>query len=408
MRRQLACLPLHSGKAPPWLFKRMAKLAGAVTMAIVEEFGPAEMLRRLSDPWWFQAFGCVLGFDWHSSGVTTVTCGALREAAKVCGPDLGILVAGGKGATSRKTPQEIGDAADRHAIAGGERLIYASRMSAKVDSAAVQDGFGIYHHSFFFTPEGQWCVVQQGMDEKNLWARRYHWMGDRVDDFVCEPHAAVEDVAGESASHHAGRHADRPQQQMLLNMVAEEAEENRRASAALVREPSDWLLDEVERLTEGPTLFAPARHPVLKLDVNEKRLKNILRNAHEQHPQSFEALLGLGGVGPATIRSLSLLAEIIFEAPPSHRDVTKRRNAALAGGTQIPGHEADPRRWADYSYAHGGKDGTPFPVDRETYDRNIVVLTDAVRRARLGENDKFNALRRLSKLGRHGTAGDGS
>ena len=147
---------------------------------------------------------------------------------------------------------------------------------------------------------------------------------------------------------------------------------------------------------------------MLKLDVNEKRLKNILRNAHEQHPQSFEALLGLGGVGPATIRSLSLLAEIIFEAPPSHRDVTKRRNAALADGTQISGHEADPRRWADYSHAHGGKDGTPFPVDRETYDRNIVVLTDAVRRARLGQNDKFNALRRLSKLGRHGTAGDGS
>ena len=195
MKRRLAQLPLHTGKAPPWLFKRMTKLAGAVTMAIVEEFGPAEMLRRLSDPWWFQAFGCVLGFDWHSSGVTTVTCGAMKEAAKEYGKDLGILVAGGKGATSRKTPQEIADAASRYAITAGERLIHASRMSAKVDSAAVQDGFGIYHHSFFFTPEGQWCVVQQGMNEELGWARRYHWLAESVEDFVCEPHAAVEDLA---------------------------------------------------------------------------------------------------------------------------------------------------------------------------------------------------------------------
>jgi hypothetical protein len=167
VKRHVAQLPLHSGKAPPWLFQRMTKLAGAVTMAIVEEFGPAEMLRRLSDPWWFQAFGCVLGFDWHSSGVTTVTCGALKEAAKTFGADLGIIVAGGKGGAGRKTPREIAQAADRHAITAGEKLIYASRMSAKVDSAAVQDGFGIYHHSFFFTPGGQWCVVQQGMNEQS-------------------------------------------------------------------------------------------------------------------------------------------------------------------------------------------------------------------------------------------------
>jgi hypothetical protein len=188
----------------------------------------------------------------------------------------------------------------------------------------------------------------------------------------------------------------------LLNMVAEEAEENRRASAALVREPSDWLLGEIERLTEGPTLFAPARHPVLSLDVNEKRLKSILVNTHEQHPQDFETLLGLPGIGPATVRSLSLLAEIIFHAPPSHRDPTRRRSPAPADGTGPAENTApspDPRRWADYSHAHGGKDGTPFPVDRETYDRNIAVLTDAVRKARLGENDKLDALRRLSKMG---------
>jgi hypothetical protein len=272
-------------------------------------------------------------------------------------------------------------------------------MSAKVDSAAVQDGFGIYHHSFFFTSEGQWCVVQQGMDEKNRWARRYHWMGESVEDFVCEPHAAVEDLTDGPAGASAGQGPGSPRQRMLLNMVAEEAEENRRASAALVREPPGWLLGEVERLTEGPTLFAPARHPVLKLDVNEKRLKSILVNAHEQHPQDFETLLGLGGVGPATIRSLSLLAEIIFQAPPSHRDVTKRRKGTATESTENPGDVADPRRWADYAHAHGGKDGTPFPVDRRTYDRNILVLTDAVRKARLGEKDKFEALCRLSKLG---------
>src|SRR5690348_3130919 len=172
MRRQLAQLPLHTGAAPAYLFQRMWKLAGAITMAVVDEYGPAEMLRRLSDPWWFQAFGCVLGFDWHSSGVTTVTCGAMKEAYKHFGRDLGIHIAGGKGGTSRKTPHEIAATADRLALTGGERLVLASRMSAKVDSAAVQDGYQLYHHSFFFTPAGEWCVVQQGMHDTNHFARR--------------------------------------------------------------------------------------------------------------------------------------------------------------------------------------------------------------------------------------------
>jgi hypothetical protein len=179
-------------------------------------------------------------------------------------------------------------------------------------------------------------------------------------------------------------------------MVAEEAGENRRASAALVREPSGWLMDEVERLTEGPTLFAPARHPVLDLDVDRNRLKRILTMAHERQPQGFETLLGLQGVGPATVRSLALLAEIIFQAPPSHRDPAAAKSAAPDSGNDAPASAGGPRRWADYSYAHGGKDGTPFPVDRDAYDRNVVVLTDAVRKARLGQNDKFEALRRLS------------
>jgi len=234
MKRSIADLPLHGGKAPAWLFQRMARLGGAITMAIVDEYGPREMLRRLSDPWWFQAFACVLGFDWHSSGVTTVTCGALREAQRIFGDDLGIIVAGGKGKTSRQTPDEIASAAERYGIAGGDRLIYASRMSAKVDSAAVQDGFQIYHHSFFMTRQGAWCVVQQGMNDQAGYARRYHWLGESVTDFVCEPHYAVENLSP----------AVRPVSRNLplLNMIASEAGGNRDGCAELTRQKPDWLL----------------------------------------------------------------------------------------------------------------------------------------------------------------------
>jgi hypothetical protein len=390
MKRRLANLPLHGGKAPPWLFRRMTQLAGAVTMAIVDQFGPAEMLRRLSDPWWFQAFGCVLGFDWHSSGVTTVTCGALKEAFKLCGPDLGICVAGGKGGTSRRTPDEIAAASDRFAISAGERLIYASRMSAKVDSAAVQDGFQLYHHTFVFTREGQWCVVQQGLNGAQKTARRYHWLGERVDDFVCEPHGGISDLAPAVPA----IPPTSPRQLTLVNMVAGEAESNRSASAAIVREHPDWICEQIERCTEGPTLFAPRNHRVLPRDVNRRHLRRILIAAHETQPNSFEALLGTAGVGPATVLSLSLLAELIFEAPASHRDPAERFRVP----PQRPAEDRDrgDRNWADYSYAHGGKDGTPFPVDRETYDQNIALLTDAVRRARIGQNEKMNALRRLA------------
>jgi uncharacterized protein len=377
MQRLTAHLPLHGGKAPAWLFQRMVGLAGAMTMAIVDEHGPAEMLRRLADPWWFQAFGCVLGFDWHSSGVTTVTCGALKEAYRRLGPDLGIVAAGGKGGTSRKTPQEIADASDRLAIVGGERLIYASRMSAKVDSAAVQDGFALYHHSFFFAPDGAWCVVQQGMNDAARYARRYHWLGERVDDFVCEPHAGVQDL------HEAERGRPAPDaQQLTLNMVAAEAEANRKASADLVRQDPARLLKIIEEQAAGPTLFAPAHHPVLPADVDLDRLARVVRVAHERHPADFEALLGTAQVGPATIRSLALIAELVYGAPVSHRE---------------PG-APPPRKWADYSYAHGGKDGHPFPVDRDTYDRSIAALTDAVRKARVGHTEKAAALRRLAAL----------
>jgi hypothetical protein len=380
VKRQLAQLPLHTGAAPAYLFGRMWKLAGAITMAVVDEYGPAEMLRRLSDPWWFQAFGCVLGFDWHSSGVTTVTCGAMKEAYKRFGNDLGIHVAGGKGGTSRKTPGEIVAVADRLAITDGDRLVHASKMSAKVDSAAVQDGYQLYHHAFFFTGNGQWCVVQQGMNDAEKSARRYHWLGETVEDFSCEPHQAIDDLA---AVQRPSR-PPKPGEQLLLNMVASEADSNRSSSVELIGWNPDKLMYELRKLTEGPTLFAPAHHQVLPQDVNVDQLEPILRAAYEQGPTDFTTLLGAKGVGPATVRALSLMAELIYDAPASHRDPAERKH----------------RSWADYSYAHGGKDGTPHPVDRPTYDMSIAVLTDAVRKARVGETDKTDAFKRLATFDR--------
>jgi hypothetical protein len=374
MRRQLAQLPLHNGAAPAYLFDRMWRLAGAITMAVTDAYGPSEMLRRLSDPWWFQAFGCVLGFDWHSSGVTTVTCGAMKEAYKHFGDDMGLHVAGGKGGTSRKTPLEIDRISNRLSISDGANLITASKMSAKVDSAAVQDGYQLYHHAFFFTTEGQWCVVQQGMNDIQRSARRYHWLCESVHDFVNEPHNAIDDL--QSAQ-------PRPNEQLLLNMVAHEAGENRKSSVDLIQWNPDKLLFEARKLTEGPTLFAPTHHQVLPEDVNLDRLERVVRSAHAEHPQDFKALLGSKGVGPATVRALSLLAELIYDAPASHRDpITTNRS------------------WADYSYAHGGKDGTPHPVDRPTYDTSIALLTDAVRKARLGNTEKTQALKRLATFDR--------
>lgn len=375
MKRAFAELPLHNGKAPAALFERMVRLAGAVVMAIIDEHGADEMLRRLADPWWFQAFGCLLGFDWHSSGLTTVTCGALKEAYRIYGAELGVVVAGGKGGTSRKAPEEIARAADRLGLAQGDRLVYASRMSAKVDSAAVQDGYALYHHSFFFTRQGSWCVVQQGMNEASRTARRYHWIGASVTDFVCEPHAAIGDLSSGS------KRAPRSVPGGFLNMIAAEAGPNRAASAALIRDDPGGFLETLQAAVEGPTLFAPARHALLPIDVDLPRLGRIVAAAHRTAPKDFEALLGTSQIGPKAIRSLALTAELIYGAPVSRRD------------------PADSKRWADYAYAHGGKDGHPFPVDRRLYDQDIAVITDAVRNARLGHAEQTGALRRLARLG---------
>lgn len=348
-----ASLPLHGGKAPAWLFGRMAALAPAVVEAMVLEHGHAVFLQRLSDPFWFQAFGCVLGFDWHSSGVTTTVCGALKEGLRDRQDELGIYVAGGKGKTSLKTPVELIDFGHRLGL-DGEALAYNSRMSAKVDSAAVQDGFGIYHHSFFLTRDGQWAVVQQGMREADGSARRYHWLGSEVSDLVCEPHAAI---------------ASEARQQHVLNLVAAESTQTRATATEFARLDPARANREIAKVI---SMELPRRHWVdIEKDVNPKHLHKVLVTTYEQAPGDFEALLAIKGVGPAALRALALVSEVVYGAPASMKDPAR------------------------FSFAHGGKDGTPFPVDRVTYDHTVGWLSDAVSKAKLGHTDRMHALRRL-------------
>lgn len=417
-RSGVADLPLHGGHCPPWLFRRMTKLAAAILEAIVLEYGAAEVLRRVADPYWFQALGCVLGFDWHSSGLTTTVCGAMKVALAERGPELGLFIAGGKGATSRRTPREIEEAADRYALPlDPARLARASRMAAKVDTAALQDGYTLYHHVFFFTADGQWAVVQQGMQETGRWARRYHWLGSQVRSFVDEPHAAV-------CSDRTGP---------VLNMVDAASSGARATIAALAREHPERVLRDYRRVLEwmdsatgrqaaaaaraavvwsrapvqlslfaapgeeavtapgeeaaaaeegfiphdvGPPeglaryLALPAPHAI----PDAGRLDRALRQVYEQGAATFEQLLGMPGVGAQTIRALAMVAEVVHGAPASFRDPVR------------------------YSFAHGGKDGHPYPVRRPLYDRSLATLQEAVERARVGDREKMEALRRLSRL----------
>ncbi len=356
MKTGIAHLPLHSGRAPAWLFQRMKVLSREITFVLIDAYGAGEMLQRLSDPAWFQAFGCVLGFDWHSSGVTTTVCGALKEGLKGREKEAGLYVAGGKGRTSRKTPQEIEAVCEERSM-DASPLIYASRMSAKVDSAALQDGYQIYHHSFFFTDGGSWAVVQQGMNEETKYARRYHWLSQGVKDFVCEPHWAV--------------CCDRRKEG--LNLVARESEPSRQTIAELSKEKPGFILSEGQKVNR---LYLPKAHPVPMEEIRLKRLEKIFIRIHEQAPGSFETLLGISGVGPRTLRALSLISELIHGIKPSFKDPAR------------------------FSFAHGGKDGHPYPVDRKVYDETIGILGIAVEKAKIGEREKVEAIRRLSVFGR--------
>jgi hypothetical protein len=354
MKTGTANLPLHYGKAPTWLFQRMKRLAREITFVIVDEFGAEEMLKRLSDPFWFQAFGCILGFDWHSSGLTTTVCGALKEGIRGVERELGLFVAGGKGRSSRQTPKQIEEFCQLLSC-DPKPLVYASRMSAKVDSAAVQDGYQLYQHTFVFTAQGNWTVVQQGMNEINRYARRYHWLSDTVKNFVCEPHQAV--CCDQRAE--------------VLNLVALESEDARKASTIIARDDPDHITTELKKMQE---LHLPRHHEVLIKDINPDRLERILIKTHEKQPENFENLLGIEGVGPKTLRSLSLISELMYGAKPSFQDPAR------------------------FSFAHGGKDGYPYPVDRENYDLSIEVLRKSIRSAKIGDREKIDAFKRLSSF----------
>jgi uncharacterized protein len=394
-----AHLPLHPGRAPAWLFTRMTRLAREVAVHIVADQGAEQLLRRLSDPFWFQAFGCVLGFDWHSSGVTTTVTGALKQGLADIGPELGVCAQGGKGATSRKTPAEISERCERLDL-DPRPLVYASRMAAKVDSAAVQDGYQLYHHAFFFTKAGHWCVVQQGMNGATRTARRYHWLSESLTSFVSDPHAAI----------------CSDQRVTTLNLVALEHANVRNASLELATTSPARVLEVVRHLRRrksepgvisgrlpfdepepdtgliapedpasiksgwisagAPVLDMPAAHALQLQHLDPGHLESVLLSTYERAPQTFEALLGLAGVGPRTLRALALVSEVIYGTPVSTRD---------------------PARFA---FAHGGKDGTPFPVDRETYDRTIDVLHRAMTSARVDRSEKVDALKRLGRFAR--------
>ena len=351
MKTGVAHLPLHYGKAPSWLFQRMKSLAREVTLFIIDGYGTEEMLSRLSDPFWFQALGCALGFDWHSSGVTTTVCGALKEGLKGMERELGFFIAGGKGKTSRRTPLEIEEICNRMAM-NGAPLIYASRMSAKVDSAAVQDGYQIYHHTFFFTQSGQWAVVQQGMNEENRYARRYHWFSQGIRDFVCEPHWAV----------------CCDQRNEGLNLVAQESERTRGSLTELSHERPEFLISEGKRVIE---VSLPRAHAIPREESRLEKLEKIFIQIYERSPNNFEELLGIKGVGPKSLRALSLISELIHGVKPSFKDPTR------------------------FSFAHGGKDGHPYPVDRNVYDQTIQVLKYAIEKAKVGDKEKAEAIRRL-------------
>lgn len=350
MKRGTADLPLHYGTVPPWLAQRMSLLGGAIAEAIVIEYGRPELLRRLSDPFWFQSLGCVLGMDWHSSGITTSVMNALRKAINCRSEELGIYICGGRGKFSRETPNQLLEVADKTGLNGNE-LVRHSKLAAKVDNTAVQDGFQLYLHTFIVTKEGEWAVIQQGMNPNERMARRYHWLSSSLRSFMEEPHTSV-----------CGRN-----QGLILNLTDKLAAPTKDGIVELTKETPDKLMREV-------SIILPNHHEVKAEDVNLKRLGAALLLAHETNVTDMESLLLLEGVGPRTLQSLTLVSEVIH-------------------GT--PSRFSDPAR---FSFAHGGKDGHPFPVPTSVYDETVEVFDKAIRQARLGDKEKSDALKNLSKI----------
>ena len=346
-----ADLPLHYGYVPSWLAERMAKLGLAVTQTIIAEYGKHEMLRRLSDPFWFQSLGAVMGMDWHSSGITTSVLGALKRAINPHGKELGIFICGGKGKFSKETPRELLSVAERTGL-DGNYLVRSSKLSAKVDNTAVQDGFQLYTHNFIVSDAGEWTVIQQGMRTEDKKARRYHWHSQNIRSFVEEPHTAVCGI----------------NQGEILNLTAFEAAATRGSMLTITGERPEVMTREFQQL------ILASHHDVRSEDVDLKRLGTVLWLAHDSRPENFEELLMLQGVGPRTLQSLALVSEVIHGTPSRFRDPAR------------------------FSFAHGGKDGHPFPVPIKVYDETISTLQTAVRKSKLGQSEKHQAIKALTQI----------
>ncbi|MEM5790596.1 MAG: DUF763 domain-containing protein [Candidatus Aenigmatarchaeota archaeon] len=362
----IAELPLHYGKAPYWLIIRMRKLAEKIITLIIQEYCYDELLNRLANPFWFQALSCVLGYDWHSSGTTTVTTAVIKAIAK---PELGFALAGGKGKFSLKTPEEIRKFSEIFNLSTQktEELIYASRMAAKVDNSLIQADYPLYHHAFFFTEKGRWVVIQQGMCIEDQTARRYHWISDKVKSFVEEPHSAICcDLKKEN----------------VLDMTSKKSEEARKISVDLIKEGP-------RRIKNDFLSIKPIYQKSLKEFLNSKIQKEFkslvlkmprninwdaVKNAYDFQPKNYEELIGIKGIGPSTIRGLALVSEIIYGAPPSWKDPVK------------------------FSFAYGGKDAVPRPVDRKAMDESIKFLDEVIKEAKLNKKEKLEVLKRLKSL----------
>lgn len=343
-----ADLPLHYGKVPDWLYTRMGKLGVAIVEAVITEYGRPALLQRLSDPFWFQSLGCVLGMDWHSSGITTSVIGALKQTVNKRSKDLGIYICGGKGRHSRQTPAELLKIADATGL-DGNLLVRNSKLTAKVDNTAIQDGYNIYLHSFILSTEGDWSVIQQGMNDGNGMARRYHWHSPGIRSFVEEPHAFIYGKSGGQ----------------ILNLTDRGATDTRNGVLDVASRPAGDTLQLVRELQ------MPTHHDVKAKDIDLKRLGAVLALAQEKELMDMESLLLLEGLGPRTLQSLTLVSEVIH-------------------GT--PSRFSDPAR---YSFAHGGKDGHPFPVPTKVYDETIHTLETAIQKAKLGTSDKNEAIKKL-------------
>ena len=342
---------MHGGRVPPWLAERMTKLGTAIAESVILHYGASEFLTRSSDPFWFQAFGSVMGMDWHSSGITTSVVGALKRGLNPRAHELGIYVCGGRGKHSRNTPAELRAIAEARGF-DGEELVRTSRLTAKIDNNAIADGFQIYLHSFVVSGAGEWAVVQQGLNDATGLARRYHWHSATVRDFTSEPHTAI--VGGNEG--------------VIMNLVDAQAKPAQNAMLEIVRQEPGSLLEEFRRLV------MPRHHDVRAQDVDTKRLAAVLAMAYQRELRDFASVLLLENLGPRTLQSLALIAEVIHGAPSRF---------------------TDPAR---FSFAHGGKDGHPFPVPLNTYDESIGVLRRGLESAKLNDPDRTDGLRRLDRF----------